>query len=137
MESDGSERFTALKRMVESEGVPTVDPNDLAKLWKHMWEVRSQYGEHVAIDIRMLEKDCSPGANVNAVWFRASTLALMAMPQLGFLDPWMHDGEPDPVVFRVMAEFEFPLPGPGDPRAPFSQIVTAIRKAAEGGEPIP
>jgi hypothetical protein len=69
VEFEGFERITALKKMVESEGVPTVDVTDLMKVWKHVREVTSRYGNQVAIDIRGFEKDCSPGANIYAVWF--------------------------------------------------------------------
>jgi len=96
------EGMDALKRMVELEGVPTVDPADLSIVWRYIHEIQTRVrNQHVAFDVRGLQQRCRPGVNLDALWIRASFLGLMAMPELGLLELWTHDGEPDPVVFRV------------------------------------
>jgi hypothetical protein len=42
---------------------------------------------------------CSPGADVTAVWFRASMLGVLQMFPESPLIQWTHDGELDDVVF--------------------------------------
>jgi hypothetical protein len=70
-------------------------------------------GQSVGIDSRAYENACSPGADVDAVCYRASMLGLLEMlPQMSPqmfsespLTPWMHDGELDDAVFQVAATF--------------------------------
>lgn len=85
----------------EGNSVATVSPDDLRKVWA----IFPAGGEHSSIDIRSFQHVCSPGADVMAVWFRASMLAMMTkmMPEL--LARWTHDGEFDDAVFQVAATF--------------------------------
>lgn len=132
MDGNSFERIDELKRMFESDGVPAVDPADLRRVWNHMRETSARRpNQQIAIDIRGLQKDCNPGVNLNAVWVRASLISLMAGPQLHLLDPWMHDGEPDPVVLRVMAEvpIEAGFRNLHD-KIPFGKVLAKIKKAA-------
>lgn len=134
MDSNSFDRIDELKRMFESDGVPAVDPADLLRVWKHIHEISARYpNQQIAIDIRGLQKDCDPGVNLDAVWIRVSLISLLASPQLHLLDPWMHDGEPDPVVLRVMAEvpIEAGFRNLHD-ETPFGKVVVKIKKAAEG-----
>jgi hypothetical protein len=84
--------------------LPPVDAKDL----KLTWEFYRDVGKHAgAIDFRVLEEVCSPGANVFAVWGRVSMLSMLSMlVQNGqLLDPWRHGEVLDDVVFRVSATF--------------------------------
>jgi len=60
--------------------------------------------EGVAIDMDFYQRACSPGADSDAVWYRASMLQLLAVP-VGLLTPWLHDGELADAVFQVAAAF--------------------------------
>lgn len=54
---------------------------------------------------RVYESACSPGANVEAVWYRASMLGLLEMLPGNMLTPWTNDGELDDAVIQVAATF--------------------------------
>ena len=62
-------------------------------------------GEHFSIGIRSYERACSPGADVQAIWFRASMLEAMKLTTPDMLAPWTHDGDLDDAVFQVAATF--------------------------------
>jgi hypothetical protein len=53
----------------------------------------------------MYESMCSRGANVEAVWYRASMLGLLEMLPGNMLTPWTNDGELDDKVIQVAATF--------------------------------
>jgi hypothetical protein len=100
---------------MESGGVPlaAVDPADLKAVWQ-VWRKLSPLagGHQAAIDVELYQSACRAGADVFAVWYRSSLLALMAGP-MQVLGPWMYDDELDEAVFRVMAVFRMKTPGPG------------------------
>jgi hypothetical protein len=60
--------------------------------------------EGVAIGMDFYQRACSPGADTDAVWYRASMLQLLAGP-VGLLTPWLHEGELPDAVFQVAATF--------------------------------
>lgn len=93
--------------------VETVEPSDLKAVWKMVEEMRGQRdsNEHIAIDARMYANACSPGANVLAVWYRASFLGLIAK-QTGLLAPEVPDDVAD-VVFKIAASFPMKPIQPG------------------------
>ena len=59
--------------------------------------------QSTAMSIHLYERACSPGADVQAVWYRISMLHALA--GLGMLSPWLRDGEPVDAVFQVAATF--------------------------------
>lgn len=100
--------------------VPAVDPADLRGVWTMGHDVHANIpGQQGAIDIRLFESACSPGADTQAVWYRVAMLQMLAGP-LGLLSRWLHDGEPADVVFQVAATFPMKrmsvgVPQPGLP----------------------
>ena len=48
---------------------------------------------------------CSPGANVVAVWYRASILGVLQMLPGNPLAPWLDEGLLDEAVFQIAATF--------------------------------
>jgi hypothetical protein len=60
-------------------------------------------GQSTAISVELYKRACSPGANVGAVWFRASLVGLLE--RLGMLAPWMQEGVISDAVFKVAASF--------------------------------
>jgi hypothetical protein len=87
--------------------VTAVNPDDLRKVWTMMREVqaRALSGHAGSISSGMYENVCSPGANVVAVWYRASMLGLLQLMSGKPLTPWSHDGGLDDAVFQVAATF--------------------------------
>ncbi len=87
--------------------VAAVNPNDLRNVWTMMRDLQAhaQAGQSGSISSGLYESVCSPGANVLAVWYRASILgALQTLPGKP-LTPWSHEGELDDAVFQIAAKF--------------------------------
>ena len=81
-----------------------VAPADLKNVWNKRLETLAQYpNEQMAIDPRMFASVCSPGANLMAIWYRASMLGLLAQ-RTGLLAPELPDEAKD-VVFNFAARF--------------------------------
>ena len=86
--------------------VSAVNPDDLRNVWKMTCTIlANNQGQGVALDARMFERMCSPGANVMAVWYRASMLGMLQILPGEPLTQWLHDGELDEAVFQVAATF--------------------------------
>lgn len=80
-----------------------VDAEDLARVWRLIQKVITDHGKGVGIDARMILQQCSPGADVNAVFFRAALLQHLF--ESGLLNPWREGDEPVSSVFQVAAIF--------------------------------
>lgn len=90
----------------QEEYVAAVDPADLQKVWQLFRDVEARnQGRRMSIDQKVFESVCSPGADVTAVWYRASMLGMLQMASEAPLKPWTHDGEFDDAVFQVAATF--------------------------------
>jgi hypothetical protein len=86
--------------------VPTVDPADLKSVWAMQEDVIATHpGQQMSIGNSLYERACTPGANVLAVFFRVSMLRMLKMmtESEGLISPWLHDGKPEDVVFKVLA----------------------------------
>jgi len=97
-------------------GVAAVNPDDMKKLWQLFRDVQSRsggIGGGVAIDMGLYERACSPGADVQAVWFRAAILETLKQLRPELLAPWLEDGEFDDAVFQVAATFPMEKMGTG------------------------
>lgn len=93
--------------------IVSVEPSDLKNVWKMGEELREQHGlkEHGSIDPKIFAAVCSPGANVMALWYRASMLGVIVQ-QTGLLAPELPDDARD-VVFNVAARFPIKQMEPG------------------------
>jgi len=87
--------------------VAAVNPDDLRNIWTMMRDLqaRAQAGQSESISGGLYERACSPGANVLAVWYRASILGVLQMLPGSPLTPWSHGGELDDAVFQIAAKF--------------------------------
>ena len=94
--------------------IPPVDPADLRRVWQMQRELQARVSGGVLLDNEFYKRACSPGANVEAVWFRVSMLGMMDM--LGMLAPWIHDGVVADAVFKVAATFPMQDMAIGVPR---------------------
>jgi hypothetical protein len=104
--------------------VAAVNPDDLRAICALMRDLQpTTAGQRggVMVDVSMYKNVCSPGADVSAVWYRASMLGLLEMlpqvsPQMfpeSPLTPWTHNGELDDSVFQVAATFPMKNMGVG------------------------
>ena len=99
---------------VMGDEIAAVNPDDLRKVWKMMCDVQARTpGQGVSIDKGMYLGECSPGANVMAVWYRASMLGILQMLPEPPLAPWTHNGGLDDAVFQVAAAFPIKNMGVG------------------------
>ncbi len=96
--------------------VPCVAPADLKSVWtmKNEFQVRHP-GQQVSIGVDFYKRACSPQADVGAVYSRVLMLGrVQHEAEAGhFRFPWIHDGEPEEVVFKIVATIPMVEPQPG------------------------
>jgi len=87
--------------------VAAVNPDDLRNVWTTMRDLqaRTSAGQTGSPSSGLYESACSPGANVLAVWYRASILGVLQLLPGNPLTPWSHGGELDDAVFQITATF--------------------------------
>ncbi len=94
------------KRLCEDVLVPSVAPADLKSVWAMTNEFQMRHpGQQVSIGTDLYKTACGPQANVGAVLSRLSMLGKVQQEaEAGhFRFPWIHDGEPEEVVFKIVA----------------------------------
>jgi hypothetical protein len=87
--------------------LPSVSPLDVRSVWMMARDTQKRFpGQQVWSASGTLESACSPGADCDAVYQRASLLYLLgSMDGPNLLARWMNNGEPDDAVFKVLATF--------------------------------
>src|SRR5260370_72732 len=98
--------------------VAAVNPDDLRNVWTMMRDLQARdlEGQIGSISSGLYEGACSSGANVVAVWYRASILGVLQMLPGNPLTPWSHEGKLDDAVFQIAATFPMKkLPRSGSP----------------------
>ncbi len=87
--------------------VAVVNPDDLRNVWTMMrdLEARTPAGQTGSLNSGLYEGACSPGANVVAVWYRASILGVLQTLPGNPLTPWSREDELDDAVFQIAATF--------------------------------
>jgi len=83
--------------------IPAVDPSDLRKVWDFMSGIPDTGSGATGVDVDVFKSICSPGADVIAVWWRASLLQLGE--RLGLVSRWLSNGRLDDAVINVAADF--------------------------------
>lgn len=118
---------------------PPVNPVELSKRWKLMHGIMSAVGtQQVTVDLRddtakSEEAKEANALNAQAVHMRVSIFGLMERHQL--LKDWIRDGELDEIAIRVMAKYPLePMKVGILQKAPYYEILDAIKKAADGGD---
>jgi hypothetical protein len=106
--------------------VPEVDPADLRAGWKSFADLSktippSPPGTFSAVNINLITRECSSGANVFAIGKRV--MLVSAMSAMAVLQPWTHAGELDGKVFDTLARV--PLPN-GIAAANFDDIIARL-----------
>jgi hypothetical protein len=79
--------------------------DDLRKVWRLFrdFQAHNPGTQGGTIDSRTYKDVCSPGADVEAVWYRTSVLGVLQMLPESPLTPWTHEG--DDALFQVAATF--------------------------------
>jgi hypothetical protein len=93
------------------EPVPQVDPDDLKTVWQFFKESRERSGQAVATGVDLLRQVCKPGADVQAVSYRAMMLSLLTRHVQ--LAPRNTAGKLGDAVFRAAAEIPMEWIGVG------------------------
>jgi hypothetical protein len=83
--------------------LPSVNPEDLKRVWGLTQKVTADYGPGIGIDARLISQQCDPGADASAVFFRAALLQHLF--QSGLLDEWREGSKPAALVFQVGAAY--------------------------------
>jgi hypothetical protein len=118
--------------------IPIVDPADLKNVWAMQEDVLVTHpGQQVGIASFLYERACTPGANVQAVFFRVSMLRVLKMmsESEGLISSWLYDGKPEDAVFKVLATMPMNgLPPSGRQGLPFDveEFRRLIEKESEG-----
>jgi hypothetical protein len=107
-------RSFAMEHFNPNAPLSAVDPADVQAVWRLILKAspgsanpigEAQGAEECApntsIGIGLIAQNCSAGADVYAVFFRASLLGQVF--RQGLLSPWQQDGDLSPVVFQVIA----------------------------------
>jgi hypothetical protein len=88
----------------QESGVSVVKPDDLKKVWQFGADLEAR-GQSGIISNSIYKSICSPGADVMSVWYRVSMLMMLTKMMPEKFAQWIHDGQPDDVVFDVAATF--------------------------------
>jgi hypothetical protein len=118
--------------------IPIVDPADLKSVWAMQEDLIATHpGQQFGIASDLYQRACTPGANVQAVFFRGSMLRVLKMmtESEGLISPWLHDGKPEDAVFRVLATMPMNgLPPGGRQGLPFDveEFIRLTNKKSEG-----
>jgi hypothetical protein len=88
------------------DSLAAVEVTDLKKVWQVSADFKARNpGQSGSIGSTVYQSVCSPGANVVAVWYRASMLCVLEQMMPELLASWTHDGQLDDAVFEVAATF--------------------------------
>jgi hypothetical protein len=86
------------------EPVPIVDPEDVKTVWQiGMGAQPNDAGKRVAVGIDLMKRACKPGADVEAVSYRAGLIWLMTQMAPEERARFTRDGQPNDAVFRAAA----------------------------------
>lgn len=83
--------------------VPAVDVADLRAVVKIMMDVKEPH--NVGFGAQFVQASCRPGADVVAVWFRASMLQVAG--KQGVLGSLVNEGELNDALLQLWASFPF------------------------------
>ncbi len=87
------------------EPVPAVDPEDVKTVWQIGREAQANHaGKHVGVEIDLMKHACKPGANIEAVSYRAGLAWLITQIAPEHLARFTREGQPDDAVFRAAAK---------------------------------
>jgi hypothetical protein len=87
------------------EPVPAVDLEDLKTVWQIGRDAQVNHpGKPVAVGVACFIRSCKPGADIEAVSYRAGLVWLMTQIAPEHLARFTREGQPDDTVFRAAAK---------------------------------
>jgi len=87
------------------EPVPAVDPQDVKTVWQIGREAQINHeGKNVAVGVDIMKHACKPGADIEAVSYRAAFAWLITQIAPEHLARFTREGQPDDAVFRAAAK---------------------------------
>lgn len=95
------------------EPVPAVDPEDLRIVWQIGKDIQAQHSGPKAVGGVIFEQACKPGADVEAVFYRATQIWMIDHIAPELLAQFTRDGQPDDAVFRAAAKVPMEWMGVG------------------------
>jgi len=96
------------------EPVASVDVADLKSVWDMYQDIASQRpGGGVGVDSSLIERVCSPRADIRAVVYRCQMLSLLEMLPGDLLATWKQSGQLQEAVLRVAARIPMNWMGEG------------------------
>src|ERR1700690_2756442 len=99
---------------MQGEPVPQVDPEDLKILWRAQQELQARHpGGQVAVGSELLQQICKPGADIQALGYRASLMWLLTQIAPEQFIPFVKDGQPIDAAFRAAANIPAEWMEPG------------------------
>ncbi len=104
--SNSERQISFMQGVDQGAAIPPVDPIDLRhvlELYERVDAQRHNLGMEgsCAIETDLMATECSPGADVGAVWVRSALLGLMV--KQGVLADWQHGTQLDDGVYQVAA----------------------------------
>ena len=115
------------------EPVPEVDPGDLKALWQEEQKIQARHpGRQVATGRGVAEQIVGPGADIQALGYRAGMLWLLNQIARERFSVFTRDGQPTDAAFRAAAKVPVELMGEGiTQQAPFD-VDEFFRLCGEG-----
>ena len=96
------------------EPVASVDVADLKSVWDMYQNIASQHpGGGVGVDSSLIERVCSPRADIRAVVYRCQMLPLVEMLPGDLLATWKQSGQLQEAVLRVASRIPMNWMGEG------------------------
>jgi hypothetical protein len=96
------------------EPVPSVNVADFKSVWAIYEDIESRLPRGTfGIDSSVIERACSPGADVRAISYRCSMLQILEMLRADLLASWKQSGQFQEAVFRVVARIPMNWIGEG------------------------
>jgi hypothetical protein len=119
------------------EPVPVVDPEDLKTAWQISRDAQTRnHGNGVAVGFELMQRLSKPGADIQAVGYRATLIWMMGHIAPERFARFMREGEPDETVFRAAAKVPVEWIGVGISRqGPPFDVDEFLRLCGEETEP--
>jgi hypothetical protein len=87
------------------EPVPAVEPEDVKTVWQIGIDAQANHaGKNVAVGVDLMKGACKPGADIEAVSYRAWFVWVIAQVAPEHLARFTREGRPDDVVFFAAAK---------------------------------
>lgn len=113
--------------------VPEVDPSDVKAAWSLTQETKKAHPENVVgIGEEIFEAHCTPGANIQAIFYRANMIGMLQLVMPESVNPLVQDNLD--AVFQTAATIPMEWMGSGIVRRGFpfdaDEFVRRVREAA-------